>query len=152
MWLFNASITEGWGNYAAFLAEEIGMLDKPLDQYGWLGFQMFFYNRLVLDTGMNALGWSLEEAREFMRKYTFATETEIQTETLRYSVDMPGQALAYALGMDRLILIRNNMKNQLGDQFDIRDFHDAVLKEGAMPLNILEDHIQWFITNKDDKK
>ena len=107
---------------------------------------MFFYNRLVLDTGMNSLGWSLEEAREFMRKYTFATETEIQTETLRYSVDMPGQALAYALGMDRLILMRNNMEKQLGDQFDIRDFHDAVLKEGAMPLNILEDHIQWFIT------
>jgi len=150
MWLFNASITEGWGNYAAFLAEEIGMLDKPLDQYGWLVFQMFFYNRLVLDTGMNALGWSLEEAREFMRKYTFATETEIQTETLRYSVDMPGQALAYALGMDRLILLRNNMKNQLGDQFDIRDFHDAVLKEGAMPLNILEEHINWTI--KDLKK
>ena len=109
---------------------------------------MFFYNRLVLDTGMNALGWSLEEAREFMRKYTFATETEIQTETLRYSVDMPGQALAYALGMDRLISMRNNMEKQVGDQFDIRDFHDAVLKEGAMPLNILEDHIQWFIENK----
>ena len=143
--LYNSSITEGWGNYAAFLAEEIGMLEKPLDQYGWLVFQMFFYNRLVLDTGMNALGWSLEEAREFMRKHTFATETEIQTETLRYSVDMPGQALAYALGMDRLILLRNNMKNQLGDQFDIRDFHDAVLKEGAMPLNILEAHINWTI-------
>jgi len=151
MWLFNASITEGWGNYASFLAEEIGMLDKPLDQYGWLVFQMFFYNRLVLDTGMNALGWSLEEARAFMRKYTFATETEIQTETLRYSVDMPGQALAYALGLDRLILMRKNMKNQLGNQFDIRDFHDAVLKEGAMPLNILEAHIQWFVTNKENK-
>ena len=151
MWLFNASITEGWGNYAAFLAEEIGMLDKPLDQYGWLVFQMFFYNRLVLDTGMNSLGWSLEEARGFMRKYTFATETEIQTETLRYSVDMPGQALAYALGLDRLISMRNNMEKQLGDEFDIRDFHDAVLKEGAIPLNILEDHIQWFIANKVNK-
>jgi uncharacterized protein (DUF885 family) len=151
MWLFNASIGEGWGNYASFLAEEIGMLDKPLDQYGWLVFQMFFYNRLVLDTGMNALGWSLEEARAFMRKYTFATETEIQTETLRYSVDMPGQALAYALGLDRLILMRKNMKDQLGDQFDIRDFHDAVLKEGAIPLNILEAHIQWFVTNKENK-
>ena len=61
---------------------------------------------------------------------------------------MPGQALAYALGLDRLILMRKNMKDQLGDQFDIRDFHDAVLKEGAIPLNILEAHIQWFITNK----
>ena len=149
--LYNASITEGWGNYAAFLAEEIGMLNKPLDQYGWLVFQMFFYNRLVLDTGMNALGWSLEDARVFMRKHTFATEAEIQTETLRYSVDMPGQALAYALGMDRLVLMRNNMKSQLGDQFDIRDFHDAALKEGAMPLNILEDHIQWFIRNEEYK-
>ena len=149
--LYNASTTEGWGNYAAFLAEEIGMLNKPLDQYGWLVFQMFFYNRLVLDTGMNALGWSLEDARVFMRKHTFATEAEIQTETLRYSVDMPGQALAYALGMDRLVLMRNNMKSQLGDQFDIRDFHDAALKEGAMPLNILEDHIQWFIRNEEDK-
>ena len=149
--LYNASTTEGWGNYAAFLAEEIGMLNKPLDQYGWLVFQMFFYNRLVLDTGMNALGWSLEDARVFMRKHTFATEAEIQTETLRYSVDMPGQALAYALGMDRLVLMRNNMKSQLGDQFDIRDFHDAALKEGAMPLNILEDHIQWFIRNEEYK-
>ena len=64
---------------------------------------------------------------------------------------MPGQALAYALGMDRLILMRNNMEKQLGDQFDIRDFHDAVLKEGAMPLNILEDHIQWFNKNKQGK-
>ena len=145
MRLYNASITEGWGNYAAFLAEEIGMLDELLDQYGWVVFQMFFYNRLVLDTGMNALGWSLEEARAFMRKYTFATEAEIQTETLRYSVDMPGQALAYALGMDRLVLMRNNMKDQLGDQFDIRDFHDAVLREGAMPLNILETHVEWTI-------
>jgi len=151
MRLYNASITEGWGNYAAFFAEEIGMLDKPLDQYGWVVFQMFFYNRLVLDTGMNALGWSLDDARKFMRKHTFATEAEIQTETLRYSVDMPGQALAYALGLDRLVLLRNNMKDQLGDQFDIRDFHDAVLKEGAMPLNILEDHIQWFIKNKQGK-
>ena len=106
---------------------------------------MFFYNRLVLDTGMNALGWSLEDARAFMRKYTFATEAEIQTETLRYSVDMPGQALAYALGMDRLVLMRNNMKDQLGDQFDIRDFHDAVLREGAMPLNVLETHVEWTI-------
>ena len=145
MRLYNASITEGWGNYAAFLAEEIGMLDELLDQYGWVVFQMFFYNRLVLDTGMNALGWSLEDARAFMRKYTFATEAEIQTETLRYSVDMPGQALAYALGMDRLVLMRNNMKDQLGDQFDIRDFHDAVLREGAMPLNILETHVEWTI-------
>ena len=145
MRLYNASITEGWGNYAAFLAEEIGMLDELLDQYGWVVFQMFFYNRLVLDTGMNALGWSLEEARAFMRKYTFATEAEIQTETLRYSVDMPGQALAYALGMDRLVLMRNNMKDQLGDQFDIRDFHDAVLREGAMPLNVLETHVEWTI-------
>ena len=152
MRLYNSSITEGWGNYSSFLAEEIGMLDEPLDQYGWLVFQMFLYNRLVLDTGMNALGWSLEEAREFMRKYTFATETEIQTETLRYSVDLPGQALAYALGMDRLILMRKNMKDQLGNQFDIRDFHDAVLKEGAMPLNILEAHIHWFVTNKENKK
>jgi uncharacterized protein (DUF885 family) len=58
---------------------------------------------------------------------------------------MPGQALAYALGMDRLVLMRNNMKNKLGDQFDIRDFHDAVLREGAMPLNILETHVEWTI-------
>ena len=145
MRLYNASITEGWGNYSAFLAEEIGMLDDPLDQYGWAAFQIFFYNRLVLDTGMNVFGWSLEDARAFMRKYTFATETEIETETLRYSVDMPGQALAYALGLDRLVAMRTHMKNQLGDQFDIQDFHDAVLKEGAMPLNILEKHIDWKI-------
>ena len=64
---------------------------------------------------------------------------------------MPGQALAYALGLDRLILMRKKMKDQLGDLFDIRDFHDAVLKEGAIPLNILEAHIQWFVKNKENK-
>ena len=143
--LAGAANVEGWGNYGAKLAEEIGMLDDPLDQYGWAVFHIFFSTRLVVDTGMNALGWSLEEARDFMRKYTFATETEIATETLRYAVDMPGQALAYKIGMDKFFELRSHMQNELGDNYNIRDFHDAVLKEGPMPLNILEKHIDWTI-------
>jgi uncharacterized protein (DUF885 family) len=143
--LAGAANVEGWGNYGAKLAEEIGMLEDPLDQYGWAVFHIFFSTRLVVDTGMNALGWSLEEARDFMRKYTFATETEIATETLRYAVDMPGQALAYKIGMDKFFELRSHMQNELGDNYNIRDFHDAVLIEGPMPLNILEKHIDWTI-------
>ena len=138
------AFNEGWGNYGAFLAREMGLLDDPYDRYGAALFDMFISARLVLDTGMNLLGWSLEEGRDYMRRHTFQSETEIVTETLRYSTDLNGQALAYKAGLEKLIELREAARAEAGDDFDIRDFHDAVLGSGAMPLEVLEEHVDWY--------
>ncbi len=137
------AFNEGWGNYGAKLATEMGLLDEPYDRYGWAVFDMFISARLVLDTGMNLLGWSLEEGRDFMRTHTFSSETEIASETLRYSTDMPGQALAYKAGLEKLLELRQRARALAGDDFDIRAFHAAVLGPGALPMQVLERHIEW---------
>ena len=139
--LFYAAFTEGWANYAASLALEMGILDDPYERYGWLLFDAFIANRLVVDTGMNHLGWSREKAMAYMRANTFSSEEETATETLRYSTDMPAQALAYKLGFEKMREIRAAQEAKLGDAFDIRTFHDAVLGSGAMPLPVLEAHV-----------
>jgi len=139
------AFNEGWGNYAAGLAAEAGLLDDPYDQYGKAIFDMFISVRLVVDTGMNYYGWSLERARDYMKQYTFQSETEIKSESLRYSVDLPGQALAYKIGVEKIEELRERTKRALGDKFDIRAFHQAILGSGAMPMSILDKHIDWFI-------
>jgi len=146
------AFNEGWGNYAAGLAAEAGLLDDPYDQYGKAIFDMFISVRLVVDTGMNFGGWSLERARDYMKQHSFQSETEINTESLRYSVDLPGQALGYKIGVDKIEELRRKAKEELGDKFDIRAFHNAVLGSGAMPLSILEKHIGWFIASEKGNK
>ena len=94
---------------------------------------------------MNHLGWSRERASAFMREHTLASETEIATETLRYAVDMPGQALSYALGALKIRELRQRARERLGERFDIRRFHAAVLEHGSMPLAVLERHVDRFI-------
>jgi len=143
---------EGWGNYGALLASEMGLLDDPYDQYGAALFDMFISSRLVLDTGMNQLGWTLEEGRAFMAEHTFQSETEIATETLRYSTDLFGQALAYKAGLERLVELRQRARDLAGESFDIRDFHDAVLGSGSMPMTVLEGHIEWFFERGSDEQ
>jgi uncharacterized protein (DUF885 family) len=93
---------------------------------------------------MNLMGWSLDRGREHMREHTFQSETEIETETLRYSTDLFAQALAYRAGHEKLLELRERARAQAGDDFDIRDFHDAVLASGAMPLTILDQHVAWY--------
>ena len=122
----------------------MGLLDDVYDRYGTALFDMFISVRLVVDTGMNLLGWTLEEARDYMREHTFSSETEIASETLRYSTDLFGQALAYKSGVERMLELRRTVEARTGDSFDIRDFHDAMLGSGAMPLAVLERHIDWF--------
>ncbi len=139
--LFYAAFTEGWANYAASLALEMGILNDPYERYGWLLFDAFIANRLVVDTGMNHLGWSRQKAMTYMLANTFASEEETATETLRYSTDMPAQALAYKLGLEKIREIRADQEAKLGDAFDIRTFHAAVLGSGAMPLPVLEQHV-----------
>ena len=138
------AFTEGWGNYSAKVAAEMGLLDDPYDRYGWDLFEIFFSTRLVVDTGMNYYGWSLEKGRQYMRDHTFQSETEIETESLRYSTDMPGQALNYHAGFQRLLDLRERARELAGDDFDIKDFHDAVLGSGGLPMEVLEKHIEWY--------
>ncbi|MCS5574941.1 MAG: DUF885 domain-containing protein [Pseudomonadales bacterium] len=143
--LMYAAFTEGWANYSASLAFEMGIMDDPWDRYGWLLFKAFLANRLVVDTGMNAMGWSLEEAREYMTANTFSGADEVKTETLRYSTDMPAQALAYKLGYEKIREIRATQEKKLGDAFDIKKFHAATVGSGAMPMALLEKHVDLFM-------
>ena len=138
--LFSA-FNEGWANYAASVAVEMGLLDDPWDRYGWLLFDSFITARLVLDTGMNHLGWSLEEARAYMLENTFASEAEVATETLRYSTDLPAQALAYKLGFETIRRIRAQAAERWPAVYDIRQFHAAAVGSGALPMPLLEEHV-----------
>lgn len=140
--LMPTAYVEGWAEYAVTLAEESGMFQEPAERFGRLLSEAFLVSRLVVDTGLNALGWSLDKARAYMRENSFFPEAEIASETLRYSSDIPGQALAYKLGERALLDMRARMQAALGARFDIRDFHDAVLSAGAVPLPRVDSHLQ----------
>ena len=96
---------------------------------------------------MNYFKWPRQKAMDYLKKhYPLLSDAEIQSETLRYSTGMPGQALAYKIGNMKMWELREKTKKELGDNFQIKAFHDAVLSSGAMPLSVLEKHIQWFIS------
>ncbi len=136
---------EGWAEYAATFAGEIGMYEEPEERYGRLVMDAFLTCRLVVDTGMNALGWSLERAREYMREHSGMAETEVLSETLRYSCDIPGQSLAYKLGDTQILGMRERMRDGLGSSFDLKTFHAAILGPGALPITDLQWHVDWEI-------
>ena len=138
---FINAFNEGWAEYAAMLAGELGLYASPEERFGRLMMDAFLTCRLIVDTGLNALGWTLEEARDYLREYSFMGEAEIRSETLRYSCDIPGQSLAYKLGETFLREAREKMRATLDGRFDIRDFHDAVLRAGAMPFPLLG----WYL-------
>lgn len=142
---FDTAYTEGWGEYAASLAGEMGLFKDPYDRYGRLAMEMFVSVRLVVDTGMNALDWSRDRAMTFMKENAMETDTQIASETLRYSSDMPGQALAYKMGAMRILELREKARAALGPRFDIRRFHDWILGSGSLPMTTLERHVQAFI-------
>jgi uncharacterized protein (DUF885 family) len=150
--LHYGAFIEGWAEYAASLGEEMGAMDDPWDRIGLLVAQSFIANRLVIDTGMNYLGWSLEQGREYMREHTYQSEAEIQTETLRYSTDMPAQALGYRLGYEKFWELRRRAEKELGPRFDIRAFHAAALGSGSMPLDLLEQRIERLIAEGSAKR
>jgi uncharacterized protein (DUF885 family) len=137
--------TEGWAEYAASLAEEMGLYATPEELYGRYIGEIFLAARLVVDTGMNALGWSLEEAREYMAQYAIQSKTEIASETLRYSTGMPAQALGYRIGYEKIWALRRHAEASLGDKFDIREFHHIVLSDGSKPLAVLEAKVERYI-------
>jgi uncharacterized protein (DUF885 family) len=142
---FHTAFTEGWGEYASSLGTEMGLYSDPYDEYGRLGMEMFLSSRLVVDTGMNLLGWPRQKAIDYMLEHDLESPTQITSETLRYSSAMPAQALAYKMGANKIRELRRRAEEALGPRFDIRRFHDAVLANGSMPLTVLEKHIEWWI-------
>ena len=144
--MWHGAFTEGWGSYSSLLGLEAGVYaGDPLSAYGMYILEVFLATRLIVDTGMNSFGWSLERGRDTMRRHTLESETQIQTESLRYSADMPGQALAYQMGKLKLLDLRAKASRELGADFELRDFHEAILENGSLPMDVLEEHIDWWI-------
>ncbi len=138
---------EGWGLYAESLGEELGFFRDPYQKFGQLSFEMWRACRLVVDTGMHAMGWPRERAIEFMKANTALSEQNIVAEVDRY-IAWPGQALSYKIGELKIKELRRLAEKELGARFDVREFHDAVLADGALPLDILESQIRVWIARQ----
>jgi uncharacterized protein (DUF885 family) len=143
--------TEGWGEYSSDLAGEMGGYPDPYARAGRLGMDLFTSSRLVVDTGMNALGWPREQAIQFMKDNTFESDAQIDTETLRYSVDMPAQALCYKLGALQFKAARERVKQAQGSAFDIRKFHAYMIDAGEMPVGMLDQHVTCLLKGEQHK-
>lgn len=147
-YLVHTSFVEGWGEYASHLGEEMGVYDDPWSMYGRLAMDIFLSNRLVVDTGLNALGWTRQQATDFMRERLLESDAQIDSEILRYAIALPAQALAYKLGAWQIEDLRRHAEAALGPRFDVRRFHDAVLGSGSLPPRILAGHIEWWIAQE----
>ncbi len=143
--LFTAYI-EGWALYAERVAWEQGLMPTPGDNIGRLTAELFRAVRLVVDTGIHHERWTREEAIDYMLANTGMAESDVVSETERYIV-MPGQATAYKVGMIKILELRQKAMDALGDKFDLRDFHDVVLKNGAVPMDILERIVDEYIAS-----
>lgn len=141
---------EGWGLYAESLGEEMGFYQDPYSKFGQLTYEMWRAIRLVVDTGIHAFGWSRQQAMDYFKKNSSKSEHDIIVEVDRYIV-WPGQALAYKIGELKIKELREYAGNELGDQFDVREFHDVILENGAVPLDVLEAHIKSWVANKGQK-
>ncbi len=137
--------SEGWALYAERLAWEAGFQDEPLNNLGRLQAEMFRAVRLVVDTGMHRRHWTREEAIDYMIAHTGMGDKEVEAEIERYLVN-PGQALAYKVGMMKILELREKAKRELGDRFDLKAYHDQVLGNGALPMTLLERVIdEWIV-------
>ena len=141
--MFTAFV-EGWGLYAESLGSELGLFADPYSKYGQLTYEMWRAVRLVVDTGMHEKHWARQQAIDFFLAHTAKTQHDIEVEVDRYIV-WPGQALAYKIGELEFKRLRATAAASLGARFDVRDFHDVVLGEGALPLDVLETRVKAYI-------
>ncbi|HEY0445529.1 MAG TPA: DUF885 domain-containing protein [Allosphingosinicella sp.] len=141
---FFTAFVEGWGLYSESLGEEMGLYDTPAKEMGKLSYQMWRATRLVVDTGMHAKGWPKQRAIDYMKDNTALSEANIEAEVNRYIAD-PGQALAYKIGELKIKELRAKATRELGAKFDLRRFHDAVLGQGSVPLDVLEAQVNAWI-------
>jgi uncharacterized protein (DUF885 family) len=141
------AFNEGWGLYSERLADEIGLYSDPVMRLGMLSFAALRACRLVVDTGMHHLGWSRQQAMDFMYSHTATTRAHVRNEVDRY-IAWPGQALAYVTGKREIVRLRERARGALGPRFDLRQFHHAVLRNGAIPLSLLDDEIDRWTTTE----
>lgn len=142
--LYLSAYGEGWGLYSEFLANEMGMYTTPYEKFGQLTYEMWRACRLVVDTGIHAKGWTRQQVIDYMTKNTALSLHEINTETDRY-ISWPGQALSYKMGELKIRELRKKAEKELGNKFNIRDFHEIILGQGTVTLAILEDNINAYI-------
>jgi uncharacterized protein (DUF885 family) len=135
---------EGWALYCEALGEDMGMYETPYDRFGMLSYQAWRASRLVVDTGIHAMGWTREQAQQYLHDNTALADHEIETEVDRY-IAWPGQALSYYMGELAFIDARKKAEKALGPRFNIRAFHDAVLEIGAVPLSVIDQRVDQLI-------
>jgi uncharacterized protein (DUF885 family) len=145
------AFNEGWGLYAESLGDEMGFYRDPYAKFGRLTYEMWRAIRLVVDTGIHAMGWSRQQAIDFFQENAAKNHHDIVVEVDRYIV-MPGQALAYKIGQRQIAKLRARAQQELGPAFDIRAFHDQVLLRGAMPLDVLEQRVNRWIERVKQKQ
>ena len=141
------AFVEGWALYSEKLGKEVGFYQNPYNDYGRLQDEMLRAIRLVVDTGLHAKKWTRQQVVDFFHEHSAQDEVEVQNETNRYIV-WPGQALGYKMGSLKITELRERARKELGDKFDIREFHDQVLGNGALPLDVLEERIDAWVRMK----
>lgn len=143
--LYLSAYGEGWGLYAERLGVEMGVYENAYQQFGRLSYEMWRACRLVIDTGIHSQGWSRQQALDFLSNNTSLSQANVRAEVDRY-ISWPGQALSYKMGEIKIRQLRAKAEQKLGNQFDLRAFHDALLANGALPLEILEAEMDRFIS------
>jgi uncharacterized protein (DUF885 family) len=144
---YYTSYIEGWGMYAEYLGEELGLFNNDYELFSRYSFEMFRATRLVVDTGIHYFGWTRDKAIEYMTNYTFFQRKEMEIEVDRY-ITSPGQACAYKIGEMKLLEIRRKAEAKLGDKFDIRSFHSALLRVGPVSLGTLDTFMDNWISQQ----
>lgn len=144
---YTSAFGEGWGLYAEYLGLEMGFYQDPYSNFGRLTYEMWRAARLVVDTGMHSMGWSRQQAIDFLAENTALSMHNVQTEIDRY-ISWPAQALSYKLGELTIKRLRQQAEQQLAEQFDIREFHGVVLGNGSVPLAVLEQQVERYIQRK----
>ena len=146
--LYHSAYGEGWGLYAESLGKEMGFYQDPYSDFGRLTYEAWRASRLVVDTGMHALGWSRQQAIDYLADNTALTMVEVEAQIDRY-ITWPAQALSYKIGEIKIRQLRSQAEQQLGEKFDVRAFHDQMLKNGSLPLDLLEQlTLEWIETQR----